>query len=97
MTEPAWNFEAEPTREEISETSFNLAAYFDAMPDARMLQYDPAWSDEQLMTWDGNFTSEGNLLLPCSETDDVDAAMYRRVIEHCLEYRARVREALTVG
>ena len=39
---------------------------------------------------DGNFKSDGDLLLPCSERD-VDVTEYRRVIEQCIRYRDRVR------
>lgn len=95
MSEPSWNFEGEPSTEPMSETGYNLRAYFDAMPDAKMMEYDPAWSDEALMAWDGNFTDEGNLLLVCSESEDVDPAMYRRYIEACIQYRDRVRETPT--
>ena len=42
------------------------------------------------MEWDGNFKSDGDLLLPCSERD-VDVTEYRRVIEQCIRYRDRVR------
>ena len=93
MSEPAWDFEGEPAAEPMSETGYNLRAYFDAMPDAKLVQYDPSWSDDELMEWDGNFTDEGNLLLVCSESDDVDPEMYRRVIEECIAYRDRVRRA----
>lgn len=89
--EPVWDFESEPRFEEMSETGINLCAYFDAMPDAKMRTYDPAFTDEQLMEWDGNFTSDGDMLLPCCESDDVDTAMYRRYIEECMKYRNRVR------
>ena len=95
MAEPDWNFEGEPPFEEMSETGVNLCAYFDAMPDAKLATYDPAFSDEALMAWDGEFTSEGTLLLPCCESEDVDPAMYRRYIEACIAYRQRVRARLT--
>jgi hypothetical protein len=90
MQQPAWNFEQDPSAERMDETSFNLRAYFDRMADAKLRQYSPAWSDRQLMEWDGNFKSDGDLLLPCSERD-VDVAEYRRVIEQCIAYRDRVR------
>lgn len=93
--EPTWNFEGEPAFEEMSETGINLCAYFDAMPDTKMKTYDPSFTDEQLMEWDGNFTSEDTLLLPCCETEEVDAAMYRRFIQECIRYRDRVRHELT--
>lgn len=90
MQQPAWNFEQDPSDERMDETSYNLRAYFDRMADDKVHQYARAWSDEQLMEWDGNFKSDGSLLLPCSERD-VDVAEYRRVIEQCILYRDRVR------
>lgn len=91
MTQPVWNFEQEPWRdEEPDETSVNLRAYFDRIPDEKLRQYRAEWTDEQLVEWDGNFTTDGNLLLGCSERD-VDAAEYRRVVAQCIEYRNRVR------
>ena len=46
--------------------------------------------DERARRLDGNFTSDGDLLLPCSERD-VDVREYRRVFEQCLRYRAGLR------
>ena len=90
MQQPAWNFEQDPPDERMDETSFNLRAYFDRRADDKLRQYSRAWNDEQLMEWDGNFKSDGELLLPCSERD-VDVTEYRRVIEQCIRYRDRVR------
>jgi len=94
--QPVWNFEQEPfpSNEEPDETSFNLRAYFDRMPDEKMLEYQADWSDERVMEWDGNFTADGELLIACSERE-IDAEEYRRVLHQALEYRARVRPALT--
>src|SRR5438270_9359633 len=40
MQQPVWNFEQEPwTDERPDETSINLRAYFDRMPDEKMRQY----------------------------------------------------------
>lgn len=64
------------------------------MPDAKLCTYDPAMSDEQLMRWDGNFKSDGDMLLPCTESEEVDVAMYRRYIAACIRYRERVRDRL---
>jgi hypothetical protein len=97
MIEPTWNFEGEPPFEEMSETGINLCAYFDAMSDAKLLSYDASCTDEQLMEWDGNFTSDGNLLLPCCESEEVDVEMYRRFIAQCLHYRERVRSKLSAA
>lgn len=94
MAEPNWNFEGEPKFEPMSETGINLCAYFDAMPDAKLKTWNPGFSDDELMEWDGNFTTEGEMLLPCSESDDVDPEMYRRFIAQVIKYRDRVRGQL---
>jgi hypothetical protein len=93
MEQPIWNFEQEPWETPPDETSVNLRAYFDRMDDAKMLQYRPEWTDEQLIEWDGNFTDEGALLIACSERD-VDVDEYRQVMAQAIQYRNRVRPAL---
>jgi hypothetical protein len=90
VQQPSWNFEQDPTGERMDETGYNLRAYFDRMADDKLRQYSRSWNDAQLMEWDGNFKSDGDLLLPCSERD-VNVAEYRRVIEQCIRYRDRVR------
>ena len=46
--QPVWNFEQEPfVDERPDETSYNLRAYFDRMPDEKFRQYRPEWTDEQ--------------------------------------------------
>lgn len=90
MEQPIWNFEQEPTDEPLDETGINLRAYFDRMPDEKMRQYSPAWTDNRVIEWDDNFRDDGNLFLLCCERD-VDVTEYRRVIEQCIEYRDRVR------
>lgn len=94
MTEPSWNFEGEPPFEPRTEAGINLCAYFDAMPDAKLKTFDPAMSDDALMRWDGNFKSDGDMLLPCVESEEVDVEMYRRYIAQCIAYRDRVRAQL---
>jgi hypothetical protein len=91
--QPVWNFEESPWNEERDETSINLRAYMDRIPDEKFRQYDPAWSDEQVMEWDGNFTEEGELLIACSERA-VDVAEFRRVLHQAVEYRNQARPAL---
>jgi hypothetical protein len=39
-------------------------------------------------SWSGNFTTDGNLLLGCSERD-VEVEEYRRVIAQAIEYRKK--------
>ena len=63
------------------------------MPDEKMRQYSPSWTDTQVIEWDGNFRDDGNLMLLCSERD-VDVDEYRRVLDQCLLYRNRVRPTL---
>ncbi|MBP9933113.1 MAG: hypothetical protein KBF25_05435 [Chitinophagaceae bacterium] len=91
-TQPVWNFEQEPYPPGADETDINLRAYFDRMPDDQLLAFNPAWTDEQVMAWDGNFKDDGTLMLICSERD-VDVTEYRQVISDCLAYRARTRLA----
>lgn len=90
MEQPIWDFEQDPTDEPMDEASVNLRAYFDRMPDDKMQEYSPSWTDEQVIEWDENFRNDGNLLLLCSERD-VDASEYRAVLEECIKYRNRVR------
>ncbi len=90
MTQPEWNFEQEPWEEPHDETSVNLRAYFDRMPDEKMRGYRPEWGDEQVVEWDGNFRDDGNLMLACCERD-VEVEEYRRVLEKCIRYRDRVK------
>lgn len=91
MKQPIWNFEQEPGAGPLDETSINLRAYFDRMPDEKMRQYSPTWSDDEVMAWDGNFRDDGCLMLFCCERD-VEVDEYRRVLEACIAYRDRVRE-----
>jgi hypothetical protein len=90
IEQPEWNFEQEPFDEPHDETSVNLRAYFDRMPDQKMREYREDWSDQRVIDWDGNFTDEGTLLIACSERD-VDVAEYRRVLAHAIAYRDRMR------
>lgn len=90
MEQPIWNFEQEPYDGPPDETSVNLRAYFDRMPDEKMLQYSPVWTDAQVIEWDGNFRDDGVLFLVCCERD-VEIQEYRKVLEACLRYRNRVR------
>lgn len=93
MEQPIWNFEQEPSDEPMDETGVNLRAYFDRMPDEKMRQYNPDFTDEELIAWDGNFRDDGNLMILCCERD-VEVEEYRQVIEQCIQYRNRVREKL---
>jgi hypothetical protein len=91
MEQPIWNFEQEPSDTPLDETDINLRAYFDRMPDEKMRQYSPDWTDEQVMEWEENFRDDGNLMLLCCERD-VDVKEYREVIEQCIQYRKKSSE-----
>lgn len=93
MKQPIWNFEQFPSSEPMDETGVNLRAYFDRMDDDKMQQYDSAWTDEQVIEWDGNFKDDGTLMILCCERD-VEIDEYRRVLEECIEYRNKVRPQL---
>lgn len=88
--QPRWNFEQEPYADPPDETAVNLRAYLDRIPDEKLAQYDPAWTDEQLMAWDGSFKDDGSLMLICSERD-VEVEEFRGELERAIEYRTRVR------
>jgi hypothetical protein len=93
MEQPIWNFEQEPwVDERPDETSINLRAYFDRMPDDKMQQYASAWSDDRVVEWDGNFRDDGALMIACCERD-VDVGEYRRVLEQARAYRDRTKQS----
>ncbi|MBI1788607.1 MAG: hypothetical protein HYR60_13790 [Acidobacteria bacterium] len=96
MDEPVWNFEQQPWSEPPDETAINLRAYFDRMPEEKLLGYSPEWTDQQVAAWDGNFRDDGVLLLICSERD-VDMGEYRKVLEQNIRYRDSVRGGLVSG
>jgi hypothetical protein len=93
MEQPIWNFEQEPSDKPMDETSVNLRAYFDRMPDEKIREYSPSWSNEQLIEWDGNFKDDGDFMILCSERD-VEVDEYREVLEACIRYRDRVRPVI---
>src|SRR5438046_9090091 len=90
MEQPVWNFEQEPGDERLDETSVNLRAYFDRMPDEKMQQYRSDWTDEQTIEWDDNFREDGNLMLLCCERE-VDVREDSMVLENCINDSNRRR------
>ena len=68
------------------ETDINFRAYLTRFSDERLRQYDPSWCDEQLKEWDGNFRSDGALMLVCCERD-IEIGEYRAVLEEHLRRR----------
>lgn len=80
------DFEHWPPGAALDETDVNLRAYVAALPAERLAQYDPAWTDEQVIAWDGNFRNDGALMLVCCERD-VGVQEYRRLVEAYLAFR----------
>lgn len=70
----------------LDETDVSLRAYLSRLPDDHLAEYDPAWTDERVMAWDGNFRSDGALMLVCCERD-VEIEEFRRVLEQYLEQK----------
>jgi hypothetical protein len=69
----------------LDETDVSLRAYLAGLNKAHLAEYDPAWSNEQVIAWDGNFRSDGGLMLVCCERD-VDIHEFRRVLETHLRW-----------
>jgi hypothetical protein len=82
-------FEHYPPGMPMDETDINLRAYFWNLPDDKIDEYDPSWSDERLIEWDGNFKNDGTLMMSCSERG-VDVVEYREVLEQYLEFRKQL-------
>ena len=70
----------------MDETDYAVRAYFTRMSDEKLAESDPSWNDEQLMAWDGNFKTDGALMLVCCERD-IEPEEYRRILEQHLQAR----------
>jgi hypothetical protein len=68
------------------ETDLTLRAYVSQITDEKLAVYRPEWTDEQVMDWDGNFRSDGCLMLVCCERD-VDIQEFRHVLRQFLTWR----------
>lgn len=80
------DYEHLPEGEPMDETDVNLRGYLSKLPDEKLREYDPAWSDEQVMEWDGNFRNDGALMLVCCARD-VEIGEFRRVLSEHLVHR----------
>ena len=80
------DFEHLPAGMPMDETDVSLRAYLSRLSDEHLAQYDPAWNDDQVIEWDGNFKSDGTLMLVCCERD-VDVTDFRCVLEEHLKFR----------
>ena len=70
------------------ETDYSLRSYVARIPEAKLAAYNSSWSNEQLIAWDGNFRSDGSLMLVCCERD-VEPEDFRAVLEEFLEWRKK--------
>ncbi len=84
--DPGPDYEHLPGDGPLDETDVSLRAYLAGLSDEHLAGYDAAWSDERVMEWDGNFRSDGGLMLVCCERD-VDVGEFRRVLEEHLRCR----------
>jgi hypothetical protein len=85
------DFEHLPCDGPLDETDVNLRAYLALLSDEHLAQYDPAWTDEQVMEWDGNFRNDEVLMLICCERD-IDVPEFRRVLAEHIKYRRQVAQ-----
>lgn len=65
------------------ETEENLSAYLETLSSEHLEMYDPDWNDEEVINWDGNFRSDGALMLVCCERD-VEVGEFRKAVEEHL-------------
>ena len=67
----------------MDETDVNLRAYLENLSVEHLARYNPDWTDDEVKEWDGNFRSDGALMLVCCERD-VEIAEFRAVLEEQL-------------
>jgi hypothetical protein len=90
--ESSQDYEHLPGDGPLDETDVSLRAYLARLSDEHLAEYDPAWPDDRVQEWDGNFRSDGALMLVCCERD-VDVAEFRRVLEAHIRHRRQARSA----
>jgi hypothetical protein len=79
-------FEKAPGSGPKDETDYALRYYIAGLSPEHLAEYNPAWSDEQVKEWDGNFRSDDALMLVCCERD-VDVGEFRETLEEFLRFR----------
>ena len=83
----ALDFENWPPGQSLDETDVGLRAYITRIPEEQLARYDPSWTDKEVAEWDGNFKSDGGLMLVCCERD-VGVPEFRRVLEGYIKLQA---------
>lgn len=80
------DFESWPAGEPLDETDVSLRAYITRLSEEHLTRYRADWTDDQVAEWDGNFRSDGNLMLVCCERD-IDVPEFRRLLEEYLRWK----------
>ena len=80
------NYERLPADQAMDETDISLRAYLAGLEVSHLSEYDPSWSDEQVVAWDGNFRDDGALMLVCCERD-VEIEEFRQVLVEHMQFR----------
>ena len=88
---PATKFEDAPYPNAADETDVNLRVYFDSLSADKLRAVDLTWTDEELRAWDGNFRSDGVLMMVCCNRD-VEIDEYREVLTEFLKFRNSTRQ-----
>jgi len=68
MEGAVWIFQHAP-QEPTGRTGINPRAYLNGMPDEKMRQCPPMWTDDQMMDWDSNFRDDGAPFPICCDCD----------------------------
>ena len=74
-----------PVEVQMDETDVNLCAYLEGLSAEHLAKYNPEWTDEEVVEWDGNFRSDGALMLVCCERD-VEIEEFREVLEKYIRF-----------
>ena len=69
----------------MDETDVNLRAYLEDLSAEHLARYNPDWTDDEVKEWDGNFRSDGALMLVCCERD-VGIEEFREVLEKYIRF-----------
>ena len=80
------DFENWPPGVPLDETDRSLRAYIGRLSDEHLRHYRSDWTGDQVIEWDGNFRSDGCLMLVCCERD-VDVTEFRRVLGEYVAFR----------
>ncbi len=80
------DYEHLPADMRMDETDVSVRAYFTNLSDERLREYNPDWTDAEVIEWDDNFRSDGALMLVCCERD-VEIDEYRQVLGDHLKAR----------